>query len=80
MRLELRAEGKVYDLASVGPNRIIPRDHLEIDACDAEVAMIVDGELFIWPVRLPHGAYPIDRKVVTTPRGEMRRIENAESH
>ena len=80
VRLELRADGRIFDLASVGPNRFIPREPLELDACDAEVAMLVDGDLFVWPVRLPHGALPFDKSVLTQSRGEMQKRGNVQGN
>lgn len=75
VRLELRANNCAFDLASIGPNEFIPRQPLELSACDAEVVMFIDGTQFLWPVRLPHGAWPFDSKVVTQPRGDMLRVE-----
>ena len=72
VRLELRAEGRVFDLASIGPNKFVPRDPLELPSCDAEIVMFIDGAGFLWPVRLPNGAVPFERSIVTSSRGEMQ--------
>ena len=74
VRLELRVSGKVFDIARVGPNGFVPREPMELDICDAEVAMFVDGDLFLWPVRLPHGVCPFDKNVKTISLGEMQRL------
>jgi hypothetical protein len=74
VRLELRVNGKVFDIARVGPNSFVPREPMELDVCDAEVAMFVDGELFLWPVRLPHGVCPFEKNVKTIALGEMQRL------
>ncbi len=74
VRLQLRADNRSFDLASIGPNEFIPRQPLELAACDAEVVMFIDGTQFLWPVRLPHGAVPFDSKIMTESRGCMQRI------
>lgn len=79
LRLELRASGQVYDLASIGPNQFIPRQPLDLPSCDAEVVMFVDGSGFLWPVRLPNGAVPFEKTISTSPRGEMQRFGAAQS-
>ena len=79
IRLELRTEGCVFELASVGPNHCIPRNPIELDACDAQIAMYVDERLFVWPVRIPHKIVPFDTKIVMQLRGEMQRICDSHS-
>jgi hypothetical protein len=74
VRLELRVGGEVFDLASIGPNRFIPRNPMELPTCDADVVMFIDGVGFLWPVRLPNGAVPFEKTISTTPRGEMQRL------
>lgn len=74
VKLELRFGAQAFDLASVSPSEIILREHNELPAGDAEIMMIVDGETFLWPIRLPHGAVPFDLHVYTVPRGKMVRI------
>jgi hypothetical protein len=76
VRLELRANGNVFDLASIGPNRFVPRHPLELPSCDAEILMFIDGTGFLWPVRLPNGAVPFEKSISTSPRGEMQRLGN----
>ena len=79
VRLELRASGQVYDLASIGPNQFVPRYPLDLPSCDAEVVMFVDGSGFLWPVRLPNGAVPFEKVISTSPRGHMQRLGTAQS-
>lgn len=74
VRLELRVRGETFDLASIGPHEVTPRTPLELDACEADIVMFVDGSGYLWPVRLPHGAFPFDRTIETAPRGEMQRL------
>ena len=71
VRIELRAEGQIVDVASIGPNEIILRDFQDIGICDAEIAMFIDGIEFLWPVRLPEGAVPFASDVYMVPRGPM---------
>jgi hypothetical protein len=73
VRLALHANGQSFDLASIGPNEVIARTPIELEACHADVVMDVDGDRFIWPVRLPRGAVPFDRAIATQPNGEMQR-------
>ncbi|HEY4259905.1 MAG TPA: hypothetical protein VGM98_07090 [Schlesneria sp.] len=77
VRLELRAEGQVFDLAGIGPNKVTPRAPLELPVCIADVVMYIDGTGYLWPVRLPNGAVPFDKSVPTAPRGEMQRLGDA---
>lgn len=79
VRLELRACGQVYDLASIGPNQLIPRHPLDLPSCDAEVVMFVDRSGFLWPVRLPNGAVPFEKAILTSPRGDMQRLGTTQS-
>ncbi len=74
VRLELRAEGRVFDLAGIGPNKFTPRAPLELPICNADVVMFIDGTGYLWPVRLPNGAVPFDKSVATAPRGDMQRL------
>jgi hypothetical protein len=73
VRLSLHANGDVIDLASIGPKAVVPRKPVELPKCNAEVVMDVDGERFVWPVRLPTGAVPFEREITTALTGDMRR-------
>lgn len=72
--LELRAQGQSFGLATIGPQSVTARTPIQLDACDAEIVMIVDGRGVSWPVRLPNGAVPFDNMIETIPRGEMVRL------
>jgi len=73
IRLSLHANGETFELASIGPKLVVPRKPIELPQCDADVVMDVDGESFIWPVKLPSGAVPFDREIATLANGNMRR-------
>lgn len=67
-------EGHAFQLASIGPSEIVFREPTDLQACDAEVVMFVDGAEFRWPVRLDNGAVPFDREAYISSRGELVRI------
>jgi hypothetical protein len=77
VRIELRVDGDTFAISRIGPHAFTLTEAVELPACDAEIAMFVDGSLCIWPVRLPNGAVPFDRNVATQPRGEMQRFKKA---
>jgi hypothetical protein len=74
VRLELRAEGRSFDLAAIGPNDIIPREPLDLPTCDADVVMDVDGQQFLWRVHLKNGAVPFDQIVKAESLGDVERL------
>lgn len=76
VRLSLHANGESFDLASIGPAEITPRQPIDLPKCNADVVMDVDGDRFVWPVCLPSGAVPFDRTIKTKSNGEMRRSES----
>lgn len=74
VQLELHAEGGVFDLAGIGPNEIISRTGIDLNPCDAELQMTVDGRKFIWPITVVNGAVPFERAIQIVPRGEIQRV------
>jgi hypothetical protein len=68
VHLQLEAEGRVWPLAKIGKDHIVPAEKLELPPCDAVVVMTVDGSERRWNVRLIDGASPIDFDVRTRPR------------
>jgi len=74
VHLELRAQGLTFGLATIGPRSVTARTPIQLDACDADVVMFVDGRGVSWPVRLPNGAVPFDNMIETIPRGDMVRL------
>ena len=72
VKLELRADGRIFELASVSLTKVVLRNGVELPACRAEVAVFVDDCVSVWPVRIP-GAVPFDTTVMTQSCGEMRR-------
>ena len=73
VHIELVIDGLSHELAGVGPTFFVSREPLNITACNAEIHMTVDGDVFVWPVRLPHGARSDQRETSITMRGEMRK-------
>jgi len=74
VHLELRAEGRQFELAAIGPHEIYPREPLDLGVCDAEIVMDVDGKRFLWRVRLRNGAVPFDKVVPTDALGDVERL------
>lgn len=74
VRIELRVEGEAHELAGVGTTFFVPRQRFDLPACNADILMTVDGDVFLWPVRLPHGADRSQREVRIALRGDMQRL------
>lgn len=78
VRLELQAGGKVFALASVGPDEIVAQNDFDIerslDCCNAKIVMSVDGKRFSWDVRLPNGVNPLHPVIEMERLGSMQRI------
>ena len=77
VRLELHAEGRIFSLASIGPDDIVLRNGTELSPGDANVFMDVDGQSFLWPVVLTHGAVPFERVEEIRTRGDIQRLGTA---
>ena len=52
-----------FPLAQIGPHHIVFGESLELDACDGEVVMEVDGWARRWPVTLTDAVVPFDPSV-----------------
>ena len=74
VQLELRVDSRVFELASVGPTKCVLREAVELPACNAEIAMFINDNLYVWTVRIPNGTVPFDKKVSMQILGEMRRF------
>jgi hypothetical protein len=74
VRLILRTEGSLVELAGIGPSEIFLRSPVELDPGIAEIFMEVDGQTFAWPVTLVRGAVPFDRVVEIASRGDIQRL------
>lgn len=58
MRLELLADGRVFDLAKSGPGYAYLRSPAEIPAGNAVFVMTVDGRKHRWAIRLKYPVVP----------------------
>ena len=65
--IELRADGRLFDVWSIGPSSIAVKEPQEISAGDAEILLPVDGKLFKWAIRLSFGSVPFDKKSKSFP-------------
>ena len=59
-----------WDLAKIGPDHVVLREdaNIELDECDAEIVMTVDGAERRWNVVLKNGIVPFDTQVKTVNR------------
>jgi hypothetical protein len=73
VRLELRAQGQSFQLAAIGPHSIVPRDPIELEPCEGEIYMDVDGETVMWPVHMKYGAVPFAASIEIESRGDIQR-------
>ena len=59
--LYLIAGDESWKLASIGPSYVTLRDNgIELDPCEAQILMIVDGYERRWNVFLKNGAVPFE--------------------
>jgi hypothetical protein len=65
VRLHLIVGDRIFELASIGPQRIRLCELAELPPCDAEVVMHVDDFERRWQVYLPDGISPDSREVRT---------------
>ena len=63
VRLKLIADGREFDLASIGPDAISLRTAVSLAPCEGRVVMTVDGHERVWNVSLPEGAVIPNRLV-----------------
>jgi hypothetical protein len=53
-----------WELAAIGPDSIrLRQDGIDLDPCEGEVVMIVDGKERRWDVVLKHGAVPYETTI-----------------
>ena len=69
--IELRADGRLFDVWSIGPSSIVLKEPQEIPAGEAEILLLVDGKLFKWKIRLPFGSVPFDEEIEIVPLGRL---------
>jgi hypothetical protein len=56
VRLSLLVGDRALDVAKASPTQITLRSPVDLDPCDAELVMSVDGREHRWLIRLPRGA------------------------
>ncbi|MGH7128803.1 MAG: hypothetical protein ACREIV_09550, partial [Planctomycetaceae bacterium] len=64
--LHLVVGRKTWPLSKIGPGHVVPKEPMELDPCDAEIVMTVDGDERRWAVYLIDGAVPFDRVIRAT--------------
>jgi hypothetical protein len=70
VRLRLEAEGQSFELAQIGPEKVILRAPASLPPCRAEVVMDVDDFTRRWLVALPEGIAADCLVVRTIPQDE----------
>ncbi len=60
VRLWLEARGEVFPLAQIGPGHVVFRQGVELEPCDGEVVMTIDGRERRWMVTIAEPVTPID--------------------
>lgn len=68
IRLRLEADGRSWPVSKLGPDHFVPSQEIELQPCNGQIVMSIDGEEHIWKVRLLHGAVPFDETVSITYR------------
>ncbi len=58
VRLGLIVDDHAYALSQIGPNCIVPRSTVTLQACEVDVVMHTDGHRRVWRVWLSDGVSP----------------------
>jgi len=53
--MELRVNGRIFDIGQLGPDFLILRDATDYPPADGEIMVAIDGRVRRWTVRLPDG-------------------------
>ena len=56
VQLILHVNGQDYELAKVGPSRIVLRNAIQLPACEATLSICIDGQVTQQTIQLPDGA------------------------
>ncbi len=67
VQLILHVNGQDYELAKVGPSRIVLRNAIQLPPCEATLSIRIDGETTQQTIQLPVGA-SADSPIVVTSR------------
>ena len=67
VQLILHVNGQDYELAKVGPSRIVLRNAIQLPPCEATLSISIDGETTQQTIQLPVGA-SADSPIVVTSR------------
>jgi hypothetical protein len=68
VRIHLHVNGCVLPVSQLGPRFVVLRDPIDHPACDAEIALSIDGHESRWAVHLPEGVQVGRRKIAVSPR------------
>jgi hypothetical protein len=58
VQMELRVNGRVFDVGQLGPDFVMLRDPVEHPPADGEMMVSIDGHVKRWRVLLPEGVSP----------------------
>lgn len=62
VRIHLHVNGCVLPVAQLGPEFLVLRTPVDHPPCDAEIALLIDGDESRWSVHLPNGLQVGQRK------------------
>jgi hypothetical protein len=66
VQMELRVNGRVFDVGQLGPDFVILRDATDHPPAQGEMMLSIDGHVKRWPVQLPDGVAAGDVKTRIT--------------
>ena len=65
--IELALAKESHRVAATGPDYVVLSEPVDLEPCDGELIMTVDGRVHRWRLRLPMGAVNSDPFVLTEP-------------
>lgn len=61
--MTLTANGREFTIGQMGPDFLLLRDQIDVEPCNAQVMLSIDGNVKRWEVFLPNGIDGASREV-----------------
>lgn len=62
--MHLVLNGTALPISHLGPDYLRLRESAKFPPCDAQIVLVIDGHESRWPIRLPEGLQPGQRRIV----------------
>lgn len=63
VKMHLELNGVIYPVAQMGPDFLILKQDLSVQACTGEVVIEVDGSIQSFPVEFPNGVKAVNKRI-----------------